>query len=177
MFCPKCSQEQVSDETRFCSRCGFQLNVVKALLVNDDLLPTQNTEIQKPDRGLRKRDMTVGAFLMFILAFLGAAATSDMPPLHTGRIIIVVFAWMALTLLINIKPIIQYFLRGDTSAAAADDFSPSKIVSKFISRGDKVLPESRSIPAADFVAPNANTAEMVSPPSVTEPTTNLLNKK
>lgn len=174
MFCPKCSQQQVSDETRFCSRCGFQLNVVKALLVNDDLPP--NTETLKPDRSIRLRDLTIGAFLMFILALIGAALTVGMPPFHSGRIIILVLAWVALTLLINVKPIIQYFLRADTSASTRDDFSPSKIVSKLTSQNNKALPESHSIPASDLIMPSLNTAEMTQPPSITEKTTNLLDR-
>jgi uncharacterized membrane protein YvbJ len=26
MFCPKCGQQQVSDNTRFCSQCGLSIN-------------------------------------------------------------------------------------------------------------------------------------------------------
>jgi hypothetical protein len=174
MFCPKCSQQQVNDQTRFCSRCGFELNVVKALLSSESSMQTAETQV--PDRSLRKRDMTIGAFLMFVLAFLGAAVTMDMPTAHSARIIIVVLAWVGLTLLINIKPMIQYFLRGDTSVQTTDSFSPSKLASKFTSRNKDAWPESRSIPAEDYVKPSANTAEMVQPLSVTEETTNLLNK-
>src|SRR5689334_22117728 len=29
MFCPKCGQEQASESVRFCSRCGFKLNIVE----------------------------------------------------------------------------------------------------------------------------------------------------
>src|ERR1051325_5241870 len=32
MFCPQCSQEQVSEEMRFCSRCGFPLAIVTQLV-------------------------------------------------------------------------------------------------------------------------------------------------
>jgi uncharacterized membrane protein YvbJ len=35
MYCPKCSQQQISDEMRFCSRCGFPLGAVKELIAND----------------------------------------------------------------------------------------------------------------------------------------------
>ena len=28
MFCPQCGQQQVSDVTRYCSRCGFPLDGV-----------------------------------------------------------------------------------------------------------------------------------------------------
>jgi hypothetical protein len=170
MFCPKCSQEQISDETRFCSRCGFQLNVVKAILSESQ---TQSNEITKPGKSLRMRDVTVGAFLMFLLAVIGAAITIDMPPSHSARIIIIVMAWVGLTLLLNIKPIIQYFLRSDNSTT--DDASPG-LISKLTSRNKKSLPEAQSTPASDFVFRDAKTAEMVQPQSVTEPTTNLLNK-
>jgi hypothetical protein len=174
MFCPKCSQQQISDETRFCSRCGFQLNVVKALLASDDA--PQNAEIQKADRSLRKRDMTIGAAVMFFFALVAAAITVDMPSSHSARIILLVVAWLILTLLINIKPIIQYFLRADNSASATDDFPASKAFSRFTSRDKNALPEARGTPAADLVMPNLNTAEMIKPPSVTENTTNLLDR-
>ncbi|MGC2237071.1 MAG: zinc ribbon domain-containing protein [Pyrinomonadaceae bacterium] len=174
MFCPKCSQQQISDETRFCSRCGFQLNIVKALLASDDA--PQPAEIQKADRSLRKRDMTIGAGVMFFFALIAAAITVDMPPSHSSRIVLLFAAWLILTLLINIKPIIQYFLRADNSAPATDDFSVSKTFSKFTSRGKNALPEARGIPAADLIMPNLNTAEMIQPPSVTENTTNLLER-
>ena len=176
MFCPKCSQEQTSDEIRFCSRCGFQLNVVKALLADENALQSEAIAA-KPDRSLRKRDATIGAALMFFFAFVAAAITVDMPASHSARIVLLICAWLFLSLLINIKPLFQYFLRAETAAPAAeDDFSVSKTVSKFASRNKKSLPAARSIPAADFIATGANTAEMVKPASVTERTTNLLDK-
>ena len=175
MFCPKCSQQQISDETRFCPRCGFQLNVVKALLASDDA--PQTAEIEKTtDRSLRKRDMTVGAGVMFFFALIAAAITVDMPASHSSRIVLLVVAWLILSLLINLKPIIQYFLRADNSSPATEDFSVSKTFSKFTSRGKNALPEARGIPAADLVMPNLNTAEMIQPPSITENTTNLLER-
>jgi hypothetical protein len=174
MFCPKCSQQQISDETRFCSRCGFQLNVVKALLSDENA--SQTDEIKKPDRSLRKRDMTIGAAIMFFFAFFVAVITVDMPASHSSRILLLVCAWLALSLLINIKPMIRYFLRAETAAPADEDFSISKTVAQFASRNKKSLPEAHSIPASDFVVSNVNTAEIVKPPSITERTTNLLDK-
>lgn len=177
MFCPKCSQEQVSDETRFCSRCGFQLNVIKALLANDEL-PQESAEIQKPDRRLRKRDLTIGAAIMFLFAFISAVITVDMPPSHSARIILLTVAWVVLTLLINIKPIFQYFVRGEISAGERESLNSTFKAPSGLPNGfqNPALPGARSIPA-DLIMPTAaNTAEMVQPLSVTEPTTNLLNK-
>ncbi len=175
MYCPKCSQEQVSDETRFCSRCGFQLNVVKALLTDDSAL--QSAEIQKPDRSFRKRDLTIGAALMFVFALIMAILTVSLPPASSFRIIYLVIAWLVLSVLINIKPMIQYFMRTENNASD-EKHLPSKLQSNFTFKGENqnaALPSAQSIPA-DFMMPAANTAEMVSPPSITESTTNLLNK-
>jgi len=175
MFCPKCSQQQVSDETRFCSRCGFQLNVVKALLGNDEMLQAQDATIQKPDRSLRKRDMTFGALFMFLFALTVAAITIDMPSSHSARIILLIIAWLSLTVLINIKPMIRYFLQADSSTK---DISTSKTFSNLTSKiKHTALPSSHSIPAEDLITPNINTVEMIKPASVTERTTNLLDEK
>ena len=173
MFCPKCSQEQVSDETRFCSRCGFQLNIVKALLAEDGLPPS--SEIQKPDRSLRKRDLTIGAGLMFVFALIVAVLTVSMPANHSSRILLLVVAWLLLSLLINIKPMFRYFMRGEIDAPD-ENLLPSTATPNLFSKGERQsLPTAQSIPT-DFMTTGANTAEMVPPPSITEPTTNLLNK-
>lgn len=173
MFCPKCSQQQVSDETRFCSRCGFQLNVVKALLSNESL--SQNTEMQKSSRSLSKRDVTIGAALMFVFAFIAAVITVDLPPSSSVPITFLIVAWFTLSLLINIKPIIQYFLRPDSPAG---DVPISKTIPNLFSKSNpNALSAAHSIPAEELVMPKFNTAEMVQPLSVTEPTTNLLTKK
>jgi hypothetical protein len=175
MFCPKCSQEQVTDETRFCSRCGFQLNVVKALLTEESF-PPGPLEIQKPDRSLRKRDLTIGAALMFVAAFIFAVITVDMPPSHSARIICLIIAWLGLSLLINIKPLFQYLVRGDVSA---DKNSLSSGLGNDTSLPNNyqapALTSARNIPA-DLMMPVRHTAEMAQPPSITEPTTNLLSK-
>jgi hypothetical protein len=181
MFCPKCSQQQVSDETRFCSRCGFQLGVVKALLNNDEVSQGQNAEMSAPDRSLRKRDMTIGAALMFFFALFVAVITFDLPPPHSARIGFLIVAWFALSLLINIKPIIRYFFHGDAQSAA-NRASASELAFNPPFRFDNnvqnaALPSAQNIPAADLVMPRRNTMEIVAPPSVAETTTNLLENK
>ena len=46
MHCPRCGQQQASGETKFCSRCGFQLAIVAELLHHGGTLP-QLAAIQK----------------------------------------------------------------------------------------------------------------------------------
>ena len=39
MFCPNCSQQQVSEETKFCSRCGLPLGLVAEIVAYGGFLP------------------------------------------------------------------------------------------------------------------------------------------
>ncbi len=65
MFCPKCSQEQISDEMRFCSRCGFQLAGVSELLLNEGSLLQTSEERTGIAAYLRQKSALPGAKIMF----------------------------------------------------------------------------------------------------------------
>ena len=173
MFCPKCSQEQASDDIRFCSRCGFQLNIVKALLGNDRM-PTDDASL-KVARSFSKRDISIGALLMFLAALVVAALTVGLPPFHSGPILFLTVSWLVLTLLINIKPMYQYFTKPDDAQALGEGGADA---SAFGTRPNLVsLPESQNLPAEMYFAPVANTADIKTPASVTEETTKLLEKR
>ena len=171
MFCPKCSQQQVSNDTRFCSRCGFQLNFVKALLANDNL--SESDESHRTKRSFSRRDMSIGAVMMFIAAFVVAALTVSLPPAHSARIIFLVISWVLLTLLLNIKPIIQYFLRGDATAETNELSNARNLSGINTDNRQAALPRSQSISVDAYFPRSAITGEMT-PQSVTEQTTNLL---
>src|SRR5947209_8113358 len=68
MHCPRCGQPQVSNEVRFCSRCGFRLDIVTELLKNDGALVPQTGAPSQS--AMRRRRTRQGAKLMFISAFL-----------------------------------------------------------------------------------------------------------
>jgi hypothetical protein len=64
MFCPKCSQPQPSDRVRFCARCGFQLEEVRALVeLEEEAASDERTRAASllP----RQKDLSLGAGLMF----------------------------------------------------------------------------------------------------------------
>src|SRR5580765_3655259 len=46
MHCPSCGQQQISNETKFCSRCGMPLGVVSEVLAYGGYLP-QLAELEK----------------------------------------------------------------------------------------------------------------------------------
>jgi hypothetical protein len=184
MFCPKCSQQQNSEEVRFCSRCGFQLAVVKAALAADEsqvtspLVPAPPGSVPAPSR--RQRDKTVGVFLMFIVALLVVVGTLDAPPDDEAPVLILICWWFVLTFLLNVRPLWRYFFGKDTSASppAATESKPGLFRRRRSRTNEPALPPAYSVPVTNVSARRpANTAEVVRPPSVTEGTTNLLDKQ
>jgi uncharacterized membrane protein YvbJ len=69
MYCPKCSQQQISDEVRFCPRCGFQLDALKMLLTeNQNSSAMSEIEAQTQLVSTRKKDVLLGATVMLVAA-------------------------------------------------------------------------------------------------------------
>ena len=66
MFCPKCGHQQISNDTRFCSRCGFTLSFVS------ELLDTSSTQLQREKRELTGIGLTMATVIMlmnFVIVF------------------------------------------------------------------------------------------------------------
>ena len=167
MFCPKCNQQQASDDMRFCSRCGFPLSVVADLLAHNGVL----TKISEEDRlsprqiGLRKGVSLIFASLVigFVMALLSVFVIGKPElfiPMTSG----------------------VFFLSGILRIAYSYMFEPDVRLEEQSSRPAQVgaserghaLPPSQSISAIGMRV--GNTAEMLTPPSVTEHTTKLLDQ-
>ena len=66
MFCPRCGHEQVSNETRFCSRCGLPLGLVTGLVTDSsNQLKREKREIT----GISLMMATVLMLVNFIIVF------------------------------------------------------------------------------------------------------------
>lgn len=184
MYCPRCSQQQASEEVRFCSRCGFQLGVVKELLAQTEAPAVESLQ-PAPARGLRKRDVTVGALLMFVVAMIVVLLPDTTPPpVRNWQLTLTVALFIVLTLFVNfVGPLLRaanrLFGEDEASPKRGQLSQPQPDLSTKVSAGREraALPPTRSVPAASFNSPRVNTAEMVQPPSITEQTTNLLNNK
>ncbi len=69
MHCPKCGQQQLTEKTRFCSRCGFSLTGIAVVVANNGMLPT-DAQVHTPSKFFPvRRGVKQGAFL-FLLSFL-----------------------------------------------------------------------------------------------------------
>jgi hypothetical protein len=66
MFCPNCGQQQVTDQMRFCSRCGFPLGLVSEVLANGGFLP-QLAAINDKKRFFTRRKVFLFGLIWFLL--------------------------------------------------------------------------------------------------------------
>jgi hypothetical protein len=66
MHCPSCGQQQISSETKFCSRCGFPLGLVSEVLAHGGFLP-QLAELHKKKTIWTKKNGVVASAFWFIL--------------------------------------------------------------------------------------------------------------
>ena len=175
MFCPKCGQSQVSEEVRFCSRCGLPLSGVAALLAADGIVPYQAaaaTRAMSP----RRKGMRQGGKLMFfgviVSTLLGIlVAATDGP----GEVV-------ALSLLIFSAGLFRvlYALLFEDKSPAPQPLAPSPYAQHAAGaqfspgvRGG-ALPPGEFVPARATFSPRQDTAEIAPPPSVTDHTTRLL---
>ena len=150
MFCPKCGQEQVSESVCFCSCCGSKLNAVEETLA----------------RLLIKIAMYL---VLTICSIFGWGSITAGPAYMQVRVIITLIAGITFYLLFS-RDLTHIF---------------HKLFSQNIERLKKVtaasqesgLPPAQSMSVPILGSHRVDTAEMVQPPSVTEQTTRLLDKR
>ncbi len=169
MHCPKCGQQQVSEEVRFCSRCGFLLEGVTKLIASNGVLPVFIREQVAPtgERTPKQRGMRRGAKFVFwsvviMPIIIAMSVASDSP----GPLVIpfIIFT-------IGLMQILYPLLFGEELLPPRrGKKAPAEMAGLPGERG--ALPPSQGAP---LFSPRTNTAEMVQPPtSVTEHTTRLL---
>lgn len=167
MYCPRCSQQQVSNDASFCSRCGFQLGVVKGLLVTDGALPARAIDRQSGFLATGRKSVRRGAKLIFFslvslpvffaLSFINDSPGPLLPPAlaFLAGLTLVLYAWIFGEDLLPTKQEAKSPFFGGIAS------SPNVLLQPGSSRGE-------------LRAARANTAEIIRPPSITEHTTKLL---
>ena len=177
MHCPKCGQQQISEETRFCSRCGLLLSGVAEVMANNGVVPVQQTGVTGASGSAKRRGIKQGVFL-FLLSFL------------------VVPLLIMFSVAFNIKPflpIIAMFLFGVGGllrvvyALMFETGEPStnlQVQNTFSSVPETKgsLTPSQTMPASVYVSPAAGSWRdtndlQYQPGSVTDSTTKLLQKE
>lgn len=180
MYCPKCSQEQISDNMRFCSRCGLALAGVTELVANDGISASskdtaEGQRLSPRQRGVRKALLLlVPSFVLLISAGLIHDKVFDKPSLGEA---IILFGPGIMCLTIGLVRLLHALLLEDGAARTTEAFSNTgtKPVGQLgATRIHSALPPAQGVSASSWKQ-QPNTAEMVQAPSVTEHTTKLLN--
>lgn len=182
MYCPKCGQ-QVSEELRFCSRCGFQLGVVKELLAesSEALALTGASEPKSRFLSQRKQDLLLGATLIYVAAVATVLYSWVQPK---GVIIFPLgMMWLAFSLFVLFfDPLIRVARKlfsdeAQSSESGSHSLRSASNFSTKVSPRNSALPPAQSIPLTALGAQRLNTGEIIQPPGITEHTTDLLNRK
>lgn len=175
MHCPQCGQQQVSDETRFCSRCGFLLTGVAEVVAHGGVVPTTSNGIAGRKDSPRRRGIKQGVFL-FLMVFLLA-------PL-LGMLSVALRLEPTLVGVAAVLCVVGGLLRVVYALMFEEGGPPALPASKLVNvlpatenRGS--LPPSQTTPASSYVSPGSwrDTNELQHEPgSVTDSTTKLLER-
>jgi hypothetical protein len=179
MHCPRCGQQQVSDQTKFCSRCGFQLGLVSELLMNGGFLP-QLSELSKGKSPIFSKKngviFTVIWFIFWVLmvpSFFGIANEGE-----AAGVSAVFGVFTTLMLLIISLAVLKRSPK--VFELPATPMAPPP--SLYGNAAMPALPPQQSQPASSYMPPEGawrtpDTGELSKRPgSVTEGTTKLLQK-
>ena len=172
MHCPKCGQEQISEEMSFCSRCGFSLNAVKALIASgggplEQQIETRTKELSKGQKSVRRATWLMLAALSLTLITGFLAAIEDE---------FAVFLFIPALLFITSFLLLLYgVFFADRRAQSQKQVTSSQVpaLQEQLSSSAGYLPPAQ--PQRTFPPQRVETAEMVQPRSVTENTTRLLD--
>lgn len=183
MFCPKCSQQQASEDVRFCSRCGLPLEAVALVVSHGGVLPSvpePEGELPPPSpklRGVRQggKMMLLGLLVVPLVILISESLRiPEEPSIATavlfflGGLVRILYA-----LLFQDGPLRRK--RRQLPQATPAGLAPTPL-GRAWARQDAALPPARDgIPASAYAPPRATTTDALQPPrSVTEGTTRLL---
>jgi hypothetical protein len=166
MYCPKCSQQQLSEDLRFCSRCGFPLVGVALVLENDGLIPRLAAPEDPGRRGKMIKESWILTLASWAVALLTTLAWDWGGSFESvAKVGALVFFLLGLIGLLRFVYAFLFVKEGSTGAEPAFPVTPRRTA----------LPSSQDVPLTDYPQ-RINTREMV-PRSVTENTTRLLDEE
>jgi hypothetical protein len=180
MHCPRCGQQQIADQTKFCSRCGFQLGLVAEILEHGGFLP-QLAELTKGKAPFlnKKNGVTFGIiwfifFVMMMPAFFGIAGEDEAAGVSA------VFG--VFTTMMIVVASLAFLPSSKRGYATTPELPASNPAALYGHNAMGALPPQQTRPASEYAAPQGgwrtpDTGELARPGSVTEGTTKLLKNE
>jgi hypothetical protein len=181
MHCPQCGQQQVSEITRFCSRCGFQLDGVVQLLAAGGMFPSYPLAEGTAERSAKWKGVRQGMILFLIgvllVPIMGVFSAFTGGFLSEGFQMLA--ALFALLCFVGgpIRMLFAALFEEGTPQRGMmrpSNYAPPVANSLPNPARMNVLPPASANPAGGWRRPN--TSELVGRPSVTENTTRLLDR-
>jgi hypothetical protein len=180
MFCPQCGQQQTTGAIRFCSRCGFPLDGVIQLLGTGGVLPVYHRSASEEPVPVsaRRKGVKQGGLLLLsgavIVPLLGVMASFS----HSAFLeILTAFA----AIICFIGGPLRMLYAGVFEEGAPRRIGPYQPMQGPMPQFGPPVQQNALPPppvrAPGNWRPRPNTAELVTPPSVTENTTRLLEKE
>lgn len=168
MYCPNCGQQQISDEMRFCSRCGLALTGLVEWLAGGRVQRVEETPVSEPSP--RRKNMRRAAKMMFfsgvlfpIFLVICLAIDEGGPMFIPFFVFFISLVWMLYARLFSSNtPRVNYQAPQTTSLGSMS------------ARGSLPPATTTSIPVG---RPQVRTNELAQPPSVTENTTRFFDNE
>lgn len=177
MYCPQCGQQQTSEQVRFCSRCGFLLETIAAVLASGGMAPRYLQPGAQP-LSPRSKGVRQGALMMLSTIFVVPVLAIIIVAILDGPGELVGLA--AVTCFIGGLLRMIYALLMESAYAQPEtnqlpQYAPPASPQFGQPSRNAALPPA-SVNNASSWRQRPITSELVRPPSVTENTTRLLDK-
>lgn len=177
MYCPKCSQEQISENVRFCSRCGFLLTGIAEVVANDGIVAGSTDRRKRLRSKFRKKGVRQGIFilvlnLLFSPILLTFIKISEMPP-------VIFFLTVFIFFVLGIIRIAYSLLFEIETESSSDKNTEVQKTFPSINKTE-ALPAAETNLISDFVPPVKGTwrdSKDLIYSSITDVTTRQLDKK
>jgi len=179
MHCPSCGQQQVSSQTKFCSRCGLPLGLIAEVVSHGGYLPQLEQLNTKPPFFNKKKGVVFGSlwfifFTMFTTAFFGILNAPD----ELIAILAVTGVFGAMMIIIGSLVLLPSSKSRLPVNAGVQPAPPPGQMHPAANQG--ALPPTQATPADMYGTPRAGSwrdTNDLQPTSVTESTTRLLNDR
>src|SRR6185503_19258332 len=169
MHCPNCGQQQISEEMRFCSRCGLALTGLAEWLAGGSVAVRETEQAEIPVTSPRRKHIRRAAKLMFssgvlfvIFLAISIAVDEGGPMFIPFFVLFVSLVWMLYArLFMDNTPRVNYQAPQTT------------VLGSIPARGS--LPPATTTSIPNVGRQQVRTNELAQPPSVTEHTTRFFD--
>jgi len=173
MYCPNCGQQQVSDEMRFCSRCGLALSGLTEWLAAgaSPIKPADQDQVAMDSP--RRKGLRRGAKLMFFSLVLFSISLVVSLAINEGAVMLLPCALLFVSLVWILYA--RLFIPKTKSVSPPVLQAPSVQSHTFESNSARAPLNPATIMSIPPIS-QVKTNELAQPPSVTENTTRLLDE-